>query len=71
MVLGRAALVCGGRIRGAKKDGDNIGIGASSSAGTKSSMLQAQEGPVYGFSGTNNSGELVPATTNNLWAASS
>ncbi|GKA21711.1 hypothetical protein Tco_0701700 [Tanacetum coccineum] len=30
------ALVCGGRIRRAKKDGGNGGIGASSSAGTKS-----------------------------------
>ncbi|GJU94707.1 reverse transcriptase domain-containing protein [Tanacetum coccineum] len=34
-----AALVYGGRIRGDKKNGDNIGIGASSSADTKSSGL--------------------------------
>ncbi|GKG08014.1 hypothetical protein Tco_0333846, partial [Tanacetum coccineum] len=32
-----AALVCRGRIRGDKKDGGSGGIGASSSAGTKSS----------------------------------
>ncbi|GKG44404.1 hypothetical protein Tco_0485842, partial [Tanacetum coccineum] len=32
-----AALVCGGRIRGDKKNGGSEGVGASSSAGTKSS----------------------------------
>ncbi|GJS18070.1 hypothetical protein Tco_0412542 [Tanacetum coccineum] len=38
-----AALVCGGRIRGAKKNGGSRGIGASSLAGTKSSGCSGSE----------------------------
>ncbi|GKC77094.1 hypothetical protein Tco_1127868, partial [Tanacetum coccineum] len=37
-----SAAICGGRIRGAKKNGGSGGVGASSSASTKSSACSVE-----------------------------